>query len=289
VSLPRDPTEWFVLRTDPIHCDLWFLLEIAGVPWLPSPHGDTARAFVMPARLTPLLGRLRDEGTRAVEQLEAVLSGMDRVYTHAVLAAKLASVLGGVDVQDLTQLISEATQARGRAITISIANTSEDLVRQVFARLRRADVQKALASVGELFRAQLPAFPITVVPYPLAAYNTCAFGSLTGQLITLGVHPHSTADQLLGIIVHELVHACMARRIEGAEIDAAAWRRLEEPLATSIGVWTVQTISGNLPVHPWYDDAGVDQAAKAIFPHVAQSLAEGRSLDSVATALVRAL
>src|SRR5262249_17988129 len=125
--------------------------------------------------------------------------------------------------------------------------------------------------------------PLKVIPYPLAAACEVSFGSLTGDLLTLGIHPHSTPERSLGVIAHEAVHAwAESRRQQGEETSAG----LEGPVATVVGnAWTVGELCGRMPDYPWYDDPSVDRVAHQLYDTVSRAIARGRPFSEIASEL----
>jgi hypothetical protein len=132
---------------------------------------------------------------------------------------------------------------------------------------------------------------LTVVPYALSSRCTVGFGSLTGNLITLGVHPGYRAEQVVGVLVHEVVHSYLDRVAEGLDLaEDGTWEALTEALATAIGNgWMVAVLSGSTPTHAWYDDRQIDIHARTIYPSVVDALQACTRFAEAAPSLLRLL
>lgn len=273
-------------RTNRAYCDFYFLFELAGDLQLPTPHEALLRGRSLPAPLAEVLARWR-------EALVARVGFPDDLFERAVALkdrSQLASLLQRLDIEreDAGALIDAAGDLRALIVSAADAAAGARLVQHARRMLRGPRAAAVLGQLRAFFLLGSENVPLTVTPYPLSSACPIAFGSLTGRLVTLGVHPYLTPVRVIGILVHEAVHSWLDQQASRLEVDGARLEALAEPLATALGNgWTIEQLSGVPSEGPWYDVASIDESARRLFRSIATALSSGRGFHSHLPELLR--
>jgi hypothetical protein len=274
-----------------VYGDFYFLLEMAEIPWIPTPHRELLGRVPLPARVAEAVAGLRTAPSLQPGDasdnlfLEAV-----ELRDHQQMAALLDKLRGRESAIGATDLIGLVVDTRSRTVSSMDMTTAADLIVAARELLGTQRVRAVIHQLREFFSIGPRELSLTLAPYPLSSECAIAFGSLTGNLITLGIHPSMSPERVIGLVVHEAVHAWFNWKSRQADSCAAEFRSLEEPLATAIGnAWTVERVSGLLPAHSWYDKSSVDEDARRLYGSVSAAILAGRKFESVAQELSRAL
>lgn len=271
-----------------VYCDFYFLLEMVGIAPYPAPHLELLRDTLSLAHLEGALARLRAAHVALGGDADGLFEEVASLEDHRQLLSLLVRI--GVSRGEAVALIDAAVAGRTRVISATDAAACARLVGRADTMLRVPRVAAVLGALRAFLSIGPDDLPLTVTPYPLSSMCRVSFGSLTARLVTLGVHPLLEPERIIGIIVHEAVHAWLEMPMQPVGVGDAELRTLAEPLATTIGNgWVVQQLSGSLPGHAWYDDDCVATSARQLYPLIAKAISAGQRFESVAPDLYQSL
>jgi hypothetical protein len=271
-----------------VYCDFYFLLEMGGILRIPKPHAELMRDSPFPAHLEEALAQLREACIALGAASDDLFKEAFALKNHLQLASLLERI--GVGRENSVRLIDAAVAGRAQIVSVADAAACARLVQRVDEMLRGRRVAMVFGELRAFLSIGPDDLPLTVTPYPLSSACGVSFGSLTGDLVTLGVHPHMAPERVIGIIVHEAIHVWVDGHLQQTEAGNAQIRSLAEPLATAIGNgWTIEQLTGALPRDPWYDEASVEKSARRLFQSIATAISAGERFESVAPELFRTL
>lgn len=264
---------------NPIFARWYFMLEMAGINWLPAPH---ASLIARHAGECAELARLRDAPRLQRDgDLDSVLMAAAQLRDDAELAAFIAEDLAAVGIErPAAMLIAEVVGLQAELVPPADAAAATATGAALEALLDDALAMSVRRRLGVFFHYGAANLQLGVIRYPLAAASEFSFGILTGHLQTLGIHPEVRPERILGVVTHGAVHA-WAQPLRGGP-HAAVLAVAETALATAIGAWTVRALTGHFPEEPWTEDRAVDRAAHAIYDTVATGIGQGRRFVDVA-------
>ena len=262
------------------------LLEVAGVLGEPRPHRPALDDRELSPRFFALLRRFHDRllspsrGLVGEQFLETMIGA--KQSTASTRHEALRQILEPVSAKDLEQLLASITAIHRRLISDQDRRDGRRLLREA-ARLFKSERSRiAQAQLSDFIHCPERSNPIRVIPYMLSADCNITIGCALEDLVVLGVHPKSSATQILGVLIHEAIHIALDQLPVWSELNEPTAQILGEALATALGtVWFVDQLTGTARVSAWYDDSVIESAAKLLYPRLAETLSAGARLNSI--------